>query len=720
MERLKRDGFVVSGPRFDEPDRGWETLGAQPEKVKRLRQAKIDIVTIGSVNAWAAESFAEQLRSLIPGRDACGVGVDIRIGAGSSRPDALRVVIADDYLRSGLANANAESLASGRPWLLAKPTGAEAWVGPFFQSGETGCWQCLAQRLRGHRRVDEYLRRRSEADDVATFAPAGVPSVVSVAAGLATTAVGNWIMHGHSGLEGAVWTLEARELLWRRHTLVKRPQCPVCGEAAAVALEGRATSGGGGPRLDLGDVRPLGLVSRRGEIVDGGLRIASPDRTFERLEHHISPITGIVSALVDVSGVPGSDVAVAATFLASHAFATGARDVAELRDSLQRVAGGKGVTRAQARAGALCEALERYSGVFDGTESFVRARVSELGGLAIHPNECMLFSERQLSKADDSRTASKPGRTVVLPPGACRIPVPFDPDAEIDWTPVWSLTHSRVRYLPTAYCYYGAAHRPGAAFATADSNGCAAGNVIEEAILQGFLELVERDGAAIWWYNRLIRPQVDVRLWNDSALDGVMDRFAKMGSEIWVLDVTTDLGIPTFAAVACKGGSPRTEVLLGFGAHLDAQIALRRAVTELTQSLPAARGGPSSSSSLDDPRAAALDWWATATVEDHPHLSPSPDARARTPADYPHWARPDLLDAVDHCVETARARGLETLVLDQTRPDVGLAVVKVFVPGLRHFWPRFAQGRLYDVPANLGWRTRVLEESQLNPVPIYF
>jgi bacteriocin biosynthesis cyclodehydratase domain-containing protein len=721
IERLTRDGLVVSGPRLNGPDRGWEALGAQPEKVKRLRQAEIEIVPIGSVSAWAVESVAVQLRSLVPQRDARSVGVDIHIGAGSSRPNALRVVLADDYLRSGLADANAESLASGRPWLLAKPTGAQAWVGPFFLPGETGCWQCLAQRLRGHRRVDEYLRQRSGADDVTTFALAGVPSVASVAAGLATTAVGNWIVQGRSGLEGAVWTLEARELVWRRHSLVKRPQCPACGEAAVVARQGGATSGGGALPPDPSDARPLGLVSRRSETVDGGLRIASPDRTFERLKHHISPITGIVSALVDVSAVSGSDSAVAATFLASHAFTNGARDVEELRDSLQRVAGGKGVTPAQARAGALCEALERYSGVFDGTESFVRARMSELCGLAIHPNECMLFSERQLSKTHDFPTAAKPGRrTVVLPPGARRIPAPFDPDAEIDWTPVWSLTHARVRYLPTAYCYYGAAHRPGAAFATADSNGCAAGNVIEEAILQGFLELVERDGVAIWWYNRLIRPRVDVRLWKDSALDGVMDRFAEMGCEIWVLDVTNDLGIPTFAALACNAGSPRTQVLLGFGAHLDAQIALRRAVTELVQSLPAVRGGASLSSSLDDPRAAALDWWATATVEDHPYLAPSPDARARTPADYPHRAGTDLLDAVDHCVETARGCGLETLVLDQTRPDVGLAVVKVFVPGLRHFWPRFAEGRLYDIPVNLGWRTHVLEENQLNPVPIYF
>jgi ribosomal protein S12 methylthiotransferase accessory factor len=58
-------------------------------------------------------------------------------------------------------------------------------------------------------------------------------------------------------------------------------------------------------------------------------------------------------------------------------------------------------------------------------------------------------------------------------------------------------------------------------------------------------------------------------------------------------------------------------------------------------------------------------------------------------------------------------------MLDQTRPDIGLPVVKVIVPGLRHFWPRFAPGRLFDVPAALGWCPHKSEEHRLNPVPIF-
>jgi ribosomal protein S12 methylthiotransferase accessory factor len=64
-------------------------------------------------------------------------------------------------------------------------------------------------------------------------------------------------------------------------------------------------------------------------------------------------------------------------------------------------------------------------------------------------------------------------------------------------------------------------------------------------------------------------------------------------------------------------------------------------------------------------------------------------------------------------------KGLEVLVLDQTRPDIGLAVARVVVPGLRHFWARFAPGRLYDVPVELGWVARPLTEDELNPVAMF-
>ena len=97
--------------------------------------------------------------------------------------------------------------------------------------------------------------------------------------------------------------------------------------------------------------------------------------------------------------------------------------------------------------------------------------------------------------------------------------MPLDPDAEIDWTPVWSLTRGEPRYLPTAFCYFNAPQPDGEPFCIGDSNGNAAGNTLEEAVLQGFLELVERDAVALWWYNRVQRPGVDLDSFDDPYLD---------------------------------------------------------------------------------------------------------------------------------------------------------------------------------------------------------
>jgi len=71
---------------------------------------------------------------------------------------------------------------------------------------------------------------------------------------------------------------------------------------------------------------------------------------------------------------------------------------------------------------------------------------------------------------------------------------------------------------------------------------------------------------------------------------------------------------------------------------------------------------------------------------------------------------------VNACVEIARRAGMDFLVLDQTRPDVEVPVVRVIVPGLRHFYRRFGPGRLYDVPVKLGLRDRPLAEHELNPL----
>ena len=94
-----------------------------------------------------------------------------------------------------------------------------------------------------------------------------------------------------------------------------------------------------------------------------------------------------------------------------------------------------------------------------------------------------------------------------------------------------------------------------------------------------------------------------------------------------------------------------------------------------------------------------------------------PDAAPRRLEDFKTLASHDLRQDILACRDMLAARGIEVLVLDQSRPDVGFPVVRVVAPGLRHFWPRFGPGRLYDVPLHAGWLTHCRDEREMNPFP---
>ena len=131
-------------------------------------------------------------------------------------------------------------------------------------------------------------------------------------------------------------------------------------------------------------------------------------------------------------------------------------------------------------------------------------------------------------------------------------------------------------------------------FARADSNGCAAGAVPEEAVLQGLLELIERDAVALWWYSRARRPGVDLCTSTDPYVARLQAHYRGLQRSLWVLDIRSDLGVPSFAALSARTDQPQQDILYGFGSHLDPAVALSRALTELNQSLDAVplAGGP--------------------------------------------------------------------------------------------------------------------------------
>jgi ribosomal protein S12 methylthiotransferase accessory factor len=249
----------------------------------------------------------------------------------------------------------------------------------------------------------------------------------------------------------------------------------------------------------------------------------------------------------------------------------------------------------------------------------------------------------------------------------------------------------------------------------ADSNGNAAGSSPEDAVVQGFLELVERDAVALWWYNRTRQPAVDLDAFDEPWLARTRLAYERLGRELWVLDLTTDFGIPVMAAVSRRTTGPVEGLSFGFGAHFDPRLALRRAVTEAAQLLPPEADSAELVTADRDLSA----WWRGATVENQPYLRADPAEAPRTPVACSHPVSQDLRDDVELAETLVRDRGMELFVLDQTRPDVGLPVVKVIIPGMRHFWARFAPGRLFDIPVKLGRLTRPTPYEEINPVPLF-
>jgi ribosomal protein S12 methylthiotransferase accessory factor len=626
----------------------------------------------------------------------------------------LTVVVVDHYLRPQIEAYNAAALAGGRPWLLVKPHGWQLWLGPLFRPGSTGCWKCLTDRMRANRAVESYLLDRESLNGGVVLDRVHTKASAQVAWGLIANAVASWVVRRElPDCEGKVRTFDQVSWQTKSHVLAKLPYCTACSrevsdsETASRGINGHSANGhdldGNSPPF-----RPLVLERRQKSCArDGGHRVVPPETTLERYGHHVSAITGAVSMLERTT--PQADGAMH-VYLAGSNLARRHRNVGQLRGDLRNMSAGKGTTDLQAKASGLCEGLERYSGVFRGDELRRRARFDDLAG-AINLGDCLLFSDCQYRDRDMINAQDSPYNFV---------PLPFDPNAEIEWSPVWSLSRQEVRYLPTAFCYYDCPQPIEHRFCIADSNGCAAGNTVEEAILQGFLELVERDSVALWWYNRVRRPGVDLKSFDEPYLQTLADSLSSHQREMTVIDLTSDLEIPVFAAWSRNIGAGPEQIIMGFGAHLDARIALLRAVTEMNQMLSYILAAP-----LDKGRREhvtdreTVEWLKTATLQNQPYLVPASGLESRTAADYARSQTDDVAEDVRAGQAVVERLGLEMLVLDQTRPEIGLPVVKVIVPGLRHFWARFAPGRLYEAPVRLGWLSQPLAEQDLNPIPMF-
>jgi len=563
----------------------------------------------------------------------------------------LVVVCIDDYLNQTVRDLHISFRMEQRPWLPVKLIGHTVWVGPVFAHGpELPCWACLAYRIRQNR----WRQCLLWGHDPKSYPPQPSIAVTSTTLAIAANAVahvlGSWARGSKEfPLASQLYTFDTRLMKLHCHPVTRRPDCPECGMASPLTIP----------------------------------------HSLQHLRRFASPITGFVPA-VEINGPYGG-------LYHARADVIQPLPVGNARPLMKpNLAIGKGISRELAEIGCLAEAAERYSIVFQGDEPRRLAPVeADDGLLRVRLDELLQISPRQYAGRE---------RTMHLDDPRQWIPEPYLPDQEIEWTAVTvlqnDLTQPVIRYVPTAYCYLG---YPEKANCRPDTNGCAAGRSREDAILRGLLELVERDAAAIWWYNRLPRPAAHRDSFRHPEALLILREFERLGRQVHLLDLTNDIGVPVYAAVTTTPDG--REPIFGLGSSMDANQAVFKALAEMSQVWFWIHGRHAA-----DPL--WTDWLSHASIESEPYLKPCGEAKmggclAESGADA----------ELDFCLQKLRTMGFEPLTLDLTRPDVGLPVARVIVPGLRHFWPRFAPGRLYDVPVRLGWRENPVREQELNPLP---
>jgi ribosomal protein S12 methylthiotransferase accessory factor len=381
----------------------WASLGLSPETAQQnLQKCRVRIQSIdvqGETELGAALS---------------GLGVRV-----VKRSPNLTVTLVNDYLDGRLAELNQQHLSDSSPWVVVQPSGIFPLVGPVFRPGQSACWMCLAERMKRNREIKALLDRR-QARCVAV-SPLARETLGQSAIELAAIEVAKAIATDfRTQLSDHIVSLDLLGSTIVKHHVAARPQCPSCG------------------RKKLRDPRrapaPVELGAG-GKVVmtSGGYRSVSSSATVARFRRHVSPLTGVVSRLERIQ----ADLPLNTNYYATHNFSGPAETVHELRAGLSNGSFGKGSTAEQGEASALMEAIERYSGIFQGDEIRAKRRFADFpSDDAIPPNEVLLFSDAQLQQGSAPTHGSGAGEA---------IPALFDQSAKIDWSPVWSLRDARFK-----------------------------------------------------------------------------------------------------------------------------------------------------------------------------------------------------------------------------------------------------------------------------------
>jgi len=315
---------------------------------------------------------------------------------------------------------------------------------------------------------------------------------------------------------------------------------------------------------------------------------------------------------------------------------------------------GKGVSPIQAQVSLTMEAIERYSSEYrdEYGARLVRGSFNQLNSKfnILDPRDMIL------SRLSD-----------------------YDHDRVIHWA--WGCDVARNEAILVPACaVYHPFHLEEAFLFETHTNGLASGNALEEAVVHGLAELIERDA---WSIARYRRDYSDALYIEDTPenrfIVKIFEKFEDAGIEIVAKDITTDIGVPVIAAFSRDLVHPTMKPMDGFGAHLDPRVAMVRSLLEIvtTRALFIQKFGIEG---LKEP--------VTAYLGDHgndedPRFFACGQKGLR---DLEVGYSEDILTDIRDIVGKLAVRGLErAIAVDLTRPDTGVATVRMIVPGLETY-----------------------------------
>ncbi|MEM7050581.1 MAG: YcaO-like family protein [Acidobacteriota bacterium] len=381
--------------------------------------------------------------------------------------------------------------------------------------------------------------------------------------------------------------------------------------------------------------------------------------------------------------------------------------------------GGGGATFEVALAASIGEAAERYCMLFYDRDEMIFAPHREVAADAVAPELLRLFSRPQVEN----------------PPPRYRADY-FDEDAPVSWVWGWSLTENRPKLVPATLVYLGFEYRDGEAVTGRNaSSGLSAGGTLEEAILSGLYEVIERDAFTIHWLQRHMGPRIEI---DDEAIDRlVRERYYPDHPDVdlAVYDVSLDLGVPSVLTILTRPAEYGTVLCVGSASRLSARDAVYKTLVESSQALPYFRFQLDRLADWEP----AEDFSDLRNFEEHsllyikrPELKEEAFRFCREVdrrvvlSDLPELATGRPLGDLERTVGLLAKAGYEVVVADITTPDiaeVGFHVVRVIVPGLvplhgDHNMPFLGQQRLESIPRDLDWQRFGWDPTAgINPYP---